>query len=231
MRWRGSNPEYDAVTGGTLQERLDALKTRARSLLPPEIIAIHDRATQELQASGLASRILPVGATAPSFELPDRNGKMVRSDGLLALGRLVVSFFRGRWCPYCIAELDALQAALPRIREAGASLMAISPHTVRQTDFLVDQHHPGFPVLSDAGNAVARSFGLVYEVPAYLRELYQRSFINLPLANGDSSWELPLPATYVLDRDGTVLYASADPDPAHRAEPEEILSALIRPRP
>lgn len=231
MRWRGSNPEYDAITGSSLQEQLDALKARARSLLPPEINAIHDRATEEMQASGLAGRILPVGATAPSFELPDRNGKMVRSADLLALGRLVVSFFRGRWCPYCIAELEALQAALPRFREAGASLVAISPQTVRQTDFLVDQHHPGFPVLSDAGNAVARSFGLVYEVPAYLRELYQRSFINLPLANGDPSWELPLPATYVLERDGTVLYAFADADSTRRAEPDEVLSVLNRPHP
>ena len=231
MRWRGSNPDYDAVTGSTLQEQLDALKARARSLLQPEIIAIHDRATQELHASGLASRILQVGATAPPFELPDRNGKVVHSADLLALGRLVVSFFRGRWCPYCIAELEALQAALPRIKEADASLVAISPQTVRQTDFLVDQHHPGFPVLSDSGNAVARSFGLVYQVPDYLRELYQRSFINLPLANGDSSWELPLPATYVLERDGTVLYAFADADHAHRAEPEDVLGVLTRPRP
>ena len=226
MRWRGSNPEYDAVTGGTLQEQLDALKARARSLLQPEIIAIHERATKELLASGLASRILPEGATAPSFELPDRNGKMIRSADLLAAGRLVVSFFRGRWCPYCIAELEALQAVLPRIQEAGATLVAISPQTVRQTDFLVDQHRPGFPVLSDAGNAVARSFGLVYQVPDYLRELYQRSFINLPLANGDSSWELPLPATYVLELDGTVLYAFADADPTHRAAPEEVLQVL-----
>ncbi|MCI0355144.1 MAG: AhpC/TSA family protein [Acidobacteria bacterium] len=228
MRWRGSNPEYDAVTGSTLQEQLDLLKARARSLLQPEVIAIHDRATEEMQASGLAGRTLPVGATAPSFELPDRNGKPVRLAELLAQGRLVVSFFRGRWCPYCIAELEALEAALPRIREAGASLVAISPQTVRQTDFLVDQHKFSFPVLSDAGNRVARAFGLVYEVPAYLRELYQRSFINLPLANGDPSWELPLPATYVLERDATVLYAFTDADTTRRAEPAEILHQLAR---
>ena len=228
MRWRGSNPDYEAVTGSTLQEQLDALKARARSLLPAEIIAIHDRATEELQTSGLSTRILPVGAVAPAFELPDRNGKPVRSADLLARGRLVVDFFRGRWCPYCIAELEALEAALPRIREAGASLVAISPQTVRQTDFLVDQHQFSFPILSDAGNRVAREFGLVYEVPAYLRELYQRSFINLPLANGDSSWELPLPATYVLEQDGTVLYAFADADTSRRAEPADVLGALTR---
>ncbi len=231
MRWRGSNPEYDAVTGSTLQEQLDALKARARSLLQPEIIAIHDRATEDMQVSGLATRILPVGTVAPAFELPDRNGKPVRSADLLARGRLVIDYFRGRWCPYCIAELEAFEAALPRIREAGASLVAISPQTVRQTDFLVDQHKFTFPVLSDAGNLTARAFGFVYEVPGYLRELYQKSFINLPLANGDQSWTLPLPATYVLERDGTVLYAFADADITRRAEPEEILRALTQPRP
>jgi peroxiredoxin len=226
MRWRGSNPEYDAVAGSTLQEQLDALKARARSLLRPEVNAINDRAAEELQTSGLAARILPVGAVAPSFELPDRNGKPVRSADLLARGRLVIDFFRGRWCPYCIAELEAMEAILPRVREAGASLVAISPQTVRQTDFQVDQHHTSFPVLSDAGNHVTRAFGLVYQVPDYLRELYQRSFVNLPLANGDQSWTLPLPATYVLGRDGTVLYAFADADITRRAEPEDVLRAL-----
>ncbi|MGH9508604.1 MAG: peroxiredoxin-like family protein [Terriglobales bacterium] len=228
MRWRGSNPDYEAVTGSTLQEQLDALRARARSLLRPDIIAIHDRATAELQASGLAGHILPVGAVAPPFELPDRNGKPVSSADLLSRGRLVISFFRGRWCPYCIAELEALESALPRIREAGASLVAISPQTVRQTDFLVDQHKFTFPVLSDAGNRVARAFGLVYGVPGYLRELYRKSFINLPLANGDQSWELPLPATYMLERDGTVLYAFAHGDITRRAEPEDVLGALTR---
>ena len=226
MRWRGSNPEYDAVTGNTLQEQLDALKARARSLLQPEIIAIHDRATEDMRATGLAGRILPVGATAPPFELPDRNGKTVRSADLLSRGRLIIDFYRGRWCPYCIAELEAFEAALPRIREAGAALVAISPQTVRQTDFLVDQHKFTFPILSDAGNATARAFGLVYNVPGYLRELYQKSFINLPLANGDQSWTQPLPATYVLERDGTVLYAFADADITRRAGPAEVLEVI-----
>jgi len=115
---------------------------------------------------------------------------------------------------------------LPRIVEADASLVAISPQTVGQSYFMADQHKPRFPLLSDAGNQVARQFGLVYRVPDDQQVIYRRAFVNLPLANGDESWELPIPATYILDRDGAVRYASANPDYMERPEPEEILANL-----
>ncbi|MGH9580016.1 MAG: peroxiredoxin-like family protein [Terriglobales bacterium] len=225
MRWRGANPEYEKLEG-SLQQQLDQLRARARPLLPPSTTAAQDRAIEELRQSGILQHILPVGAPAPSFELQDGNGAIFRSVDLLARGRLVICFFRGRWCPYCITELEAWQRARPEVEAAGASLVAISPQTQRQTSFLMGQHGLGFPVLSDASNRVARAFRLVYELPDYLREIYQRSFINLPNSNGDSSWELPLPATYVLERDGTVLFASADADYTRRAEPAQVLEVL-----
>ena len=112
---------------------------------------------------------------------------------------------------------------LPQIEETGASLVAISPQTVQQSFFMVDQHKLRFPLLSDAGNQVARQFGLVYRVPDDQQAIYRRAFVNLPFANGDDSWELPIPATFILDRDGTILYASADEDYTERPEPQEIL--------
>ena len=115
---------------------------------------------------------------------------------------------------------------LPRIQQAQAALIAISPQTVQQSFFMADQHKLRFPLLSDPGNRVARQFGLVYRVPDYQQSVYRRVFINLPFANGDQSWELPIPATYILDRDGSVLYASADADYTERAEPSEILQRL-----
>ncbi|HXE90076.1 MAG TPA: peroxiredoxin-like family protein [Terriglobales bacterium] len=226
MRWRGANPEYEAVEGGSLQERLDALKARVHSMIPAATVAVHERAVDELRLSGVAARILPIGATAPAFALPDKDGKIVRSEDLLTRGRLVLKFFRGRWCPYCIAELETYNRLLPEIEAAGAALVAISPQTVRQTFFLADQHELRYPVLSDAGNAVARKFGLVYRLPDDLRAVFQRSFINLLNSNGDSSWELPLPAAYVLDRDGTVLYAAAEADFRRRPDPVAVLAAL-----
>jgi len=108
--------------------------------------------------------------------------------------------------------------------------VAISPQTVQQSFFMRDQHKLRFPLLSDAGNQVARQFGLSYRVPDLQQAVYRRAFINLPFANGDESWELPIPATYILGRDGTVLYASADEDYTERPEPAEIVSFLERER-
>jgi len=225
MRWRGANPEYEKLEG-SLQQQLDELKARARPLVSPATTEAQERAIEELRQSGLAGRILPVGALAPAFELPDSNGKIFRSVDLLARGRLVISFFRGRWCPYCITELEAWEHARSEVEAAGASLIAISPQTPRQTSFLVDQHRLSFLVLCDAANRVARAFGLIHSLPEYLRQIYQRSFINLPNSNGDSSWELPLPATYVLERDALVLFASADPDYTRRPDPAVVLRVL-----
>jgi peroxiredoxin len=122
--------------------------------------------------------------------------------------------------------MEAMNRVLPEIESAGASLVAISPQTVKQSFFMVDQHKLRFPLLSDAGNSVARQFGLVYRVPEEQEAIYRRAFINLPLVNGDESWELPIPATYILGRDGTVLSALANEDYAERAEPGEILRRL-----
>ena len=104
------------------------------------------------------------------------------------------------------------ESVLPQIEQAGATLVAISPQTVKQSFFMHDQHKLRFPLLSDAGNKVARQFGLTYRVPAAQEAVYRRAFVNLPFTNGDESWELPIPATYILDRDGTVLFASANED-------------------
>jgi peroxiredoxin len=115
---------------------------------------------------------------------------------------------------------------VPEIEQAGATLLAISPQTVKQSFFMHDQHKLRFPLLSDAGNQVARLCGLTYRVPEYQAEVYRRAFVNLPFTNGDESWELPIPATYILDHDGTVLYASADEDYTARPEPDDIVAAL-----
>src|SRR6185312_3168976 len=187
---------------------------------------IHVRAVAELKASGLAKHALSVGSQASTFELNDHNGKPVSSAALLAKGTLVAFFIRGRWCPFCVGQMEAMNLIAPAIQQSGASLVAISPQTVQQSYFMHDQHKLSFPLLSDAGNSIARQFGLVYKVPDYQQALYKRVFVNLPHANGDESWELPIPATFTLNRDGTVLFASANEDYTERPEPLEILQVL-----
>jgi peroxiredoxin len=138
----------------------------------------------------------------------------------------VICFVRGRWCPFCVSQLEAMNDILPQIQQTQTSLIAISPQTVQQSFFMADQHKLRFPLLSDSGNHVARQFGLVYRVPDFQQAVYRRVFINLPFANGDDTWELPIPATYILERDGSVLYASVNADYTERPEPSEILQAL-----
>ena len=201
-------------------------KQKIALYVPAATLAVHARVVADLKAQGLAARSLAVGTTAPTFSLPDHNGKIFSSAEWLSRGRLVLCFFRGRWDPFCCGQMEAMNRILPEIESVGASLVAISPQTVKQSFFMGDQHRLRFPLLSDAGNQVARQFGLVYRVPDEQQAIYRRAFINLPLVNGDESWELPIPATYILERDGIVRFAIASEDYTERAEPEEIVERL-----
>ncbi len=195
-------------------------------LVQPERLAPSERSVAELFESGIEQQILAVGELAPGFALNDTNGRTVRSTDLLALGPLILNFFRGRWCPYCMAELQAWRDAYPAVRERGALLAAISPQTVHQNDLLTQQHPLPFPVLSDAGSAVAESFRLAYSVPAYHQKHYRGILVNLPFIDGDPAWRLAVPATYVIHPDGRIAFAEAHADFRVRPEPEEVLAAL-----
>src|SRR5277367_6047159 len=163
-----------------LQNQLDEITANTRKLVQPERLAISDRAIEELMLSGAESRMLRVGDKAPSFELLDFTGKPVRSSDLLSLGPLVLSFFRGRWCPYCATELEAWRDLLGEVRDRGALFVAISPQTQRHTDFTADRHSLTFPVLSDPGCEVADRFGLTYVLPAYMQKYYRSILVNIP---------------------------------------------------
>jgi peroxiredoxin len=225
MKWRSLEEPRPAKDIRPLREIYAERRGLIEKYVPAETQAIHARAVYELKQSDIGKRILPVGSEA-AFDLKDHNGKAVLSSELLTKGRLVICFFRGRWCPFCVGQLEAMNLILPQIEQAKASLVAISPQTVQQSYFMRDQHKLHFTLLSDAGNQVARQFGLVYGVPDYQQAVYRKVFINLPFTNGDESWELPIPATYILDRDATVLYASANEDYTERPEPTAILHAL-----
>jgi peroxiredoxin len=231
MKWRSLEESRPNTDARPLREIFAERQELIAKYVPAETQAIHARVITELKQKAIAGGALPTGAKAPAFELKDHNGKLISSCDLLATGRLVICFFRGRWCPFCVAQLEAMNLILPQIQEARASLVAISPQTVQQSFFMADQHKLGFPLLSDAGNQVARQFGLVYRVPEYQQAVFRRAFINLPFVNGDDSWELPIAATYILECDRTVVYAAVDEDYRNRPEPMDILqtsSALTR---
>ena len=228
MKWRSVEESAPGTNPRPLRDILAERKELLAKYVLPETRAIHDRATAELKVRRLADNILRIGEQAAEFELPDHNGKIVSSANLLAKGRLVISFIRGRWCPFCVGQMEAMNIALAQMARWGASFVAISPQTVKQSFFTHDQHKLCFPLLSDPGNKVARQFGLTHHVNDEQQAIYRRTFVNLPFVNGDETWELPIPATYILDRDRTVLYASANEDYTERPEPDEIVDILER---
>ena len=222
---------------GNLQSQLDAITAQTRTLVQPERLAVTDTAVQQLLASGVESRVLAVGSPAPAFALPDTRGKLVRSSHLLALGPVILNFFRGRWCPYCITELEAWQAAYTEVRARGALVVAISPQLPRQNDFTAQQHSVSFPILADPMCELAEQFGIAYTVPEPLRQHFRSIMINIPFVNGNDSWRLPLPATFVIapkrQKDGpvagTILFAEAHADHRVRPDPRDVLAALTSP--
>jgi peroxiredoxin len=226
MKWRSLKESGPSTDARSLREIFAERKELIAKYVPAETQAIHAQAVAELKARHLAANSLPVGAKAPQFTLPDHNGKPVSSSDLLTRGRLVLCFIRGRWCPFCVGQMEAMNLVLPEIEQAGATLVAISPQTVKQSFFMHDQHKLKFPLLSDAGNQVAQQFGLTYRVPPLQEAVYRRAFVNLPFTNGDESWALPIPVAYILDHDGTVLYASANEDYTERPEPAAIVRTL-----
>jgi peroxiredoxin len=228
MKWR-SLEESNSVDLRPLKEIFAERKAMIEKYVPAEVRAVHQGVVDQLKRDRIAERSLQAGSAAPVFELKDHTGKRVSSADLLSRGRLVICFFRGRWDPFCCGQLEAMNQVFDQIKEAGANLIAVSPQIEKQAFFMADQHKLRFPLLSDPGNQVAKKFGLAYRVPDQQKEIYQRVFVNLPLVNGDQSWELPIPATYILERDGTVLYANANPDYTDRPEPFDILDALSKP--
>lgn len=210
----------------TLTQEINTLRQQIQAKMPEDTKAVMDKAMQDLVNSGVADQSLKVGDKAPNFCLPNAVGKTVELQDLLSRNSVVISFYRGGWCPYCNLELRTLQQSLPEIKELGATLVAISPQTPDNSLSTVEKNELEFEVLSDGGNQVAKEFGLVFVLPEELRPIYQDFGIDLPAQNGDNTFELPIPATYVIAQDGTIIHAFVEADYTKRLDPKEIIAAL-----
>ena len=212
----------------TLQAKLDEFKKSFESGDMPsesDLERMH-RSTRELVESGQAERALGVGDTMPDFELPSNNGGTVRLSDHLEKSPVVVSFYRGQWCPYCNIELEDLRAHYDAIKAAGAELVVVSPQTPANSRKSVRDSGLAFPVLHDAGNEVADAAGLRWTLPDYLREVYRGFGLDLAAFNGDESWTLPFPARYVVGTDGVIRYAEVNADYTQRPETDGMIAVL-----
>ena len=219
----------------SLQDQLDRITQNTRALVQPERLAVSEKATEALFNTGIEDRTLKAGAQAPAFTLEDAlTHKPVRSTDLLALGPLVIKFFRGRWDPYCVTELEAWRDLHTDLRKRGAIFVAISPQTTRQNAFTLEQHGLQYPLLADPGATIAERFGIAHTIPQELRSYYQSILINIPFNNAglsyhnatEASWRLPLPAVFVIDQTNTILFAEGHADFRVRPEPADVLAVL-----
>ena len=209
-----------------LEQQLEEFKEQFLRTAPAGRPALYEAKIEELRTSFALEAAAGLGSIAPDFRLPDVKGNLVSLSDLLLDGPVVVTFYRGGWCPYCNIQLRAYQAALPQMAALGARLVAISPQLPDQSLSTAQADELTFHVLSDVGNQAARRFGLVYALPEELRAALRSNNKALPGINGDESWELPVPATYVIARDGRIVLAYIEVDYRKRLEPEAILDAL-----
>jgi peroxiredoxin len=213
----------------SLKEQLAQLRAGWRERVPAERQEMMLRHIQDLRDGAISKSMLTVGDRAPSIVLADAKGATVDVGALLKQGPVIVTFYRGGWCPFCNLELRAYQQVLPEIAAAGALLVAISPEKPDETLSTSEKNALTFHVLSDVGQKVGRAFGLVYEFSDELRSVYDGFGLDIPAKNGaPDEWALPVSATYVIDRGGTIIYANTEVDYRDRADPRDVLDVLTR---
>jgi peroxiredoxin len=212
----------------TLSDQLRLMKAASASKVPPEVAKIMSEATEKLKKSHIAENTLKVGQSMPSFSLPDFKGKKVSLKESLKNGPVIISFYRGSWCPYCNAQLNSFQQHLADFKQKGATLIAISPEKPDLTAVAAENKKLEFPILTDKDNKFAKKIGLVFGVPAELKAVYKKFGIDLEESQGNSDWNLPMPATYVVSKKGKIIYAFVDADYTLRATAEDVLNALAK---
>ena len=199
---------------------------RIRATIPSWFEGENDRLVKALIKSGAASDALKVGDRIPDFMLPNAEGRLIQASDLFDRKALVISFYRGIWCPYCAAELNALADVSPGLREAGATVVAITPEVGGAASRTKLEHGLDFEILCDVDNGVAMDFGLVFRIPDDIQAAYMRANVRLPPIYGNDSWMLPIPATYVAARDRAIVFAYVNPDYRERCDPADILEVV-----
>ena len=210
----------------TLKEQISEYNAEKAKTMPEEILNTMAAVTADLKSMKLENNSLKVGDKIPHFILPDHTGTDRKLSEYLDKSAVVLSFYRGGWCPYCNLELHALQSSLPEIEAAGARLVAISPETPDHSLSTREKNELTFDVLHDKGNSIAKSLGLIFVLPEVLRPLYRGAGIDIPEHNSDTTFELPKPATYIVNQQGGITYRFVDADYTQRLEPAEIVATL-----
>ncbi len=211
-----------------LQDELDAVRSKRCQSTPSHISRVRKDAIDDLISSGVAERAIQAGEPAPEFQLPDRDGVLLSSSALLKRGPVLIIFYRGRWCPYCLVDLRANEDVAQQFRSRGASIISISQQTAHESRCTEEMNNLSFPSLIDRGGEVAHAFGLRWKLSQELRSVELERGLDLPSINGEPSWTLTMPARYVLGPSGIVEYADISADYTRRSDPTELFPVLSR---
>lgn len=209
-----------------LQAALNTFRTEFSSKIPAQASALMAQTTEALAQDVQGREILTTGNIAPDFTLPNAMGKQLNLKERLTQGAVILSFYRGGWCPYCNLELRAYQQLLPEIEQLSASLIAVSPQTPDASLTTAEKNDLEFDVLSDVGSHVAQAYGITFTLPAQLKALYTQWGVVLPQHNGTDNWILPIPATFVIAPDRRIVLAHLNADYTQRLEPGKALEAV-----
>ncbi|MEN8635822.1 peroxiredoxin-like family protein [Pseudoalteromonas distincta] len=210
----------------SLKAQIDAYNVQKDAKLPADVLALMNTTNEELIAQHIKDNALQIGQKVENFSLANHNGENIELADLLKKGPVIISFYRGGWCPYCNLELKALNDYLPQFKTQSAQLVAISPQLPDETLSTAQKNDLEFDVLSDVSNKVAEQFGLLFTLDERIQALYTQFGIDFEHYYGDKSFKLPLPATYVINQEGVITYAFLNEDYTLRAEPTDIMAAL-----
>ncbi len=210
-----------------LEARIHAYQNQSKGPGPSATdLAVMQQAAEDV-AAALPEPGLKVGSLAPDFELPNAYGEPIRLSTELKKGPVVLTFYRGAWCPFCNLQLKALRESLPHFQRQGATLIAITPQTPDHSLSQVKKDGYPFAILSDLSDQVSKAYGLYFEVPDALHELYVNKFdLDITHYNGAGRQGLPVPGTFIIDRHGVIRSAFAETDYKQRMEPQAIVDAL-----
>jgi peroxiredoxin len=210
----------------TLQSELDDLRSAWTQRVSPQVAGLVAGDIDDLRKSGLLDRVARPGDLLPALTLPDASGESIDLQALCALGPLVITFYRGGWCPYCNLELRGYQQRLELFTRLGATLVAVSPETPDHTLDTAQKNALDFPVLSDVEGRLADALGIRFKLSPTIKALYQKFGHDLPTRNGDGGWSLPMPATFIVDKRGVIASVFVDPDYRRRLDPDEALAEV-----
>jgi len=210
-----------------LKDELGSFAKQMSENAPAEVLQTMGTEIEKLAKSGIMDTALKVGDQAPYFELKDSEGNVVSLNSLIKNGSVVISFNRGNWCPFCNIEFKYLQQSVDDIKQAGGNLIVVSPQLPEKSSELKKENGYEYPILYDKGNELAKKFGIAFTLAEPLRPIHKAFNMDIPAHNGDESFGLPVPATYVINQEGKITFASINPNWMERAEPKEYLEFLL----